>query len=109
MKTKHFFRLAILSAALPATLILGTLTSNAQPPAGAKAPRRGAALKHAEELLGKPLTPAQKSAIKAAQKERAEAMKPIQDKFKAKVAKALGMTVAQLEAKEKSLRQKKAK
>ncbi|BCM93299.1 hypothetical protein IAD21_05190 [Abditibacteriota bacterium] len=113
VKIPTSFRIAVLSTALPLALMMGNVPSQAQPKTkakaalGAKPPKKGNAVKHAEEVLGKPLTPTQIAAVRAAQKERQKAMKPIQDKFKAKVAKALGLTVAQYEAREKALRDKK--
>lgn len=100
-------------AALSVTLLLGSTLSHAQPGApvvaGKKAPKKSPALKHAEEVLGKPLTPAQKTAVRAAAKERATAMKRIMEKYRTTVAKALGMTLAQYEAKEKSLKARNKK
>jgi hypothetical protein len=46
---------------------------------------------------GKPLTEAQKKAIKAASDKRTEAMKKVTDDFKASMAKAMGVSVAELE------------
>ncbi|RYX82048.1 hypothetical protein EON83_21300 [bacterium] len=110
MKKSTFFRIAILSAV---ALSVSTFSAQAAPAAkaggaaGQKGPKRVTAVKHAELINGKPLTDAQKTAIRAAQKARMDAIKPIQEKYKASVAKALGITVAQLEAKDKALRAKK--
>ena len=62
----------------------------------------------AQAVIGKPLTDAQRKAVLTAAKERDKAMKPIRDRYRAKVAKALGMSVAQLDAKEKTLRNRRA-
>jgi hypothetical protein len=60
-------------------------------------------LKYAEQILGRPLTPEQKKAVRAAGIEQKAAMKPIREKYRADVAKALGLTLAQYEAREKLL------
>ncbi len=101
MKKSNSFRVVVLSTALLLPLI-SIVPSQAQP----KPAKKGNAVKHAEEILGKPLTQSQIAAVRAAQKQRQQAMKPIQDKFKATVAKALGLTVAQYEAREKALHPK---
>lgn len=100
---KSLQRLALI-AFLPLTFLLGATTSSAQP--GKQTSKGGAAIKHAELILGKPLSATQKQAVRAAQKQRQQAIKPIQQKYSATVAKALGLTVAQYEEREKALRQK---
>jgi hypothetical protein len=104
MKTISSFSHTALAVTLPLTLLLSATSSQAQPRKPGN--QKGAAIKHAQAVLGKPLTPVQKKAVRAAQKERQEAIKPIQEKFKAKVAKALGFTVDQYEERENALRQK---
>ena len=98
-------------APLAEALAQATGGTSGKPPAaksaGARKPGRNRVprpVAQAQALLGRPLTEAQKKAVLAAAKERDKAMKPIRDRYRAKVAKALGMTVAQLEAKEKALR-----
>lgn len=85
-----------------------------KPPAAAgkspkkpKKPRVPRPVAQVQQLMGgKLLSDTQRKAVVAAAKERDAAMKPIRDRYRAKVAKALGITPAQLEAKEKALRTK---
>jgi hypothetical protein len=105
MKITNTRRRIALGIALPLALMASIAPSQAQP--GKPGGKKGAAIKHAEAVLGKPLTPAQKKAVRAAQKQRTEALKPIQEKFRADVAKALGLTVAQYDEREKALKKPK--
>ncbi|RYG58773.1 hypothetical protein EON80_26555 [bacterium] len=89
-------RLALLGLALA---FVGQVSVQAQ-----DQPRKGPAIKHAEKILGKPLTETQKKAIRAANGKRQKAIKPIQDKYRVEAAKALGLTVAQYTEREKKLR-----
>jgi hypothetical protein len=57
-----------------------------------------------ERLIGKPLTDDQKQQLLAAQEEQKAAIKAANDKFHEQQAKTLGMTDADLAAKEKDLR-----
>lgn len=105
------FRYITYGAAFTLILLSGTDQVQAQPrqsprAQGQKSALKGPAVKHAEDVLGKPLSPSQKAAVRAAQKERAQAIKPIQKKFRLTVAKALGLTLPQYEAREKALRLK---
>lgn len=92
---------------------LAQTPSATKPPAAGKnakkpkKPRVPRPVVQVQQLMGgKPLSDAQKKAVVAAAKERDAAMKPIRDRYRAKVAKALGITLVQLEAKEKALRTK---
>jgi uncharacterized membrane protein len=94
---KNFFRTIRPAALVLSVLLTSSIAAQAQRAGGA-----AMAFKRAERIAGKPLTDAQKKAIRQASMERRKAMKPIQDKFDMSVAKALGMTVDQYKAKVKA-------
>jgi len=94
-----FVRRTLIAAPLLSLLLLSNGPAQAQN-------RKGAGLKHAEAILGKPLNDAQKKAVKAANTKRQEEIKPIQVKYRTTVAKALGLTLTQYEEREAKLRQK---
>ena len=112
--TKPF--LAAASAALVFAPFAATLAQStpAKPPApkkaaGARKPGRNRVprpLAQLQAVMGKPLTDTQKKAVLAAAKERDKAIKPVRDRYRASVAKALGITLAQLDAREKAWRAK---
>lgn len=108
------FALPLLCPAVP----VGAQTkekADAKKPGAARRAGRGAAVagqravKQVEAVWGKPLTAAQKKAVIAAAQERDKAMKPIRDRYRAGVAKALGITPEQLAAKERAQRAAQAK
>lgn len=103
MKTTRISRPLV---ACLSVLLAGTVAVHAQtttPKMGGK-PAKGMSpmMKRAERVAGKPLNEAQKKTIRSAMAERKKAMKPIQDKYDATVAKALGMTVDQFKARLKA-------
>lgn len=111
----NLMKSVFLTAALLGSLsLVSPIVTSAQPAgkpatAGKKKPKKpkfGNALKEAEKVAGKPLTEAQKATVRAAAAERAEAMKPIQTKYRTTVAKALGLTLEQYEAKLKASKAK---
>jgi hypothetical protein len=77
----------------------------AQPPGGGRGPGGppgggggwGGPPDYSKLNAGKPLTDAQTKAIKAASDKRTDAMKKVNDAFKADLAKSLGVSVAELE------------
>ena len=90
-------RRTLLAAPLLSLLLISSGPAQAQN-------RKGGGLKHAEAILGKPLNAAQKKAVKAANTKRQEEIKPIQEKYRTTVAKALGLTLAQYKEREDKLR-----
>jgi hypothetical protein len=114
MKTREPFLAAVAVGALVLAPVTATLAQSApakpsasKSAAGAKKPGKNRVPRPVAQLqavMGKPLTDAQKKAVLAAARERDRAMKPIRDKYQQKVATALGITVAQLDAKEKAWR-----
>lgn len=97
-----------------ALLLCLTLDGHAQPTqnpaiktgAAPKKAKKGA-LKHAEAVLGKPLTSEQTKAVRAAGIEQKKAMKPIREKYRVAVARALGLTLTQYDVREKALAPKR--
>jgi hypothetical protein len=74
-------------------------------PRAPKAPKLSpATVTFLERLIGKPLTDDQKQQLLQAQEEQKAAIKAANDKFQEQKAKSLGMTVADLNAKEKDLK-----
>ena len=86
---KRFIITSLVICALTASLM-------AQPPGGPGGGQRQPP-DFSKINNGKPLTEAQTKAIKAASDKRMEAMKKITDAYKADMAKALGISVAELE------------
>lgn len=97
---------------LGATLCALAAASEAQPKKKGAALGLGA-IKGAEAALGKKLTATQKTAIisaaKAREKANDDAKKKNMTAFRAKLAKIVGLSLAQLEAKEKAARAKTKK
>ena len=62
-----------------------------------------------EVAMGKPMTVGQKSAVEDATKERQDAMKEATEKFDAAVAKATGLSPAEVEAATKKTKKKNEK
>ncbi len=102
------FRAAVASALL---LGLGSADVSAQPKKGKPAPLGMGAIQNAEKVTGKKMTSAQKSQIMAAARTREsnidKARKAEWKKFRMRVAQTMGMSLAQMEAKEKAARAKK--
>lgn len=100
---------ALLAASLTCGMAVNAPAQTKKPmaakAAGAKkmGGKGGGAVKRAQAIAGKPLTAAQKTAVRAAAATRQKSIKAAQDKFKASVAKALGMSAAQYAAKDKAL------
>jgi uncharacterized membrane protein len=106
MKSSSLHR-ALLSAPIFTLLLLSGSPVHAQKGQG-QGGRKGAALKHAQAILGRPLSEPQKKAVRQANAKRQQAIKPIQQKYRAEVAKALGLTTSQYDEREKKIRQKNA-
>lgn len=94
-----FTRRTLFNFSLLSFLLLAPSPVQAQKPA-----RKGGGLKHAQAILGKPLSAAQKKAVRAANAKRQQKIKPIQEEYRSTVARALGLTVAQYKEREDKLR-----
>jgi hypothetical protein len=107
---KHFDTLSIPFALM---LVLASASiAPAETPARPSMPKSGSVpvrrdpfailIQQVEGIYGKPLTEPQKKAVIAAAKERARAQKAARDKFRADVARVLGLSLPQLAEKEKA-------
>ena len=114
MKLKQT-RSLTLTVALSATIAIGTHSiAQAQPGRpGGNNPRMNPAQMEArffaqvEKGLGKKLTATQKQQLRQAFKERGAGHKAVEDRFRSRVGKTLGLTPQQLREKERQMRQRR--